>query len=45
MPDVYAAITDAPSAVQDRLADVIEMRAADPRERAMLREYCGRAAC
>jgi hypothetical protein len=30
MPDVYATITDVDVAVQERLADILELRAADP---------------
>jgi ubiquinone/menaquinone biosynthesis C-methylase UbiE len=39
MPDVYATITEAAPEVQARLADVIEMRAADPRQGDMLKAY------
>jgi ubiquinone/menaquinone biosynthesis C-methylase UbiE len=39
MPDVYASITEADPDTQERLADVIEGRAADPRQRAMMRAY------
>jgi ubiquinone/menaquinone biosynthesis C-methylase UbiE len=39
MPDVYATIGQAERAVQERLADVIEQRAADPRYQAMVRAY------
>jgi ubiquinone/menaquinone biosynthesis C-methylase UbiE len=39
MPDVYATIAAADEAVQERLADVLEMRAADPQQRAMLDSY------
>jgi arsenite methyltransferase len=39
VPDVHAAITEVDRAVQERLADVIEARAADPRQRAMLNAY------
>jgi ubiquinone/menaquinone biosynthesis C-methylase UbiE len=39
MPDVYASIAEAERAVQQRLADVMELRAADPRYQAMLRAY------
>lgn len=39
MPDVYASITEAAPEVQARLADVIEMRAADPRQGDMLKAY------
>jgi ubiquinone/menaquinone biosynthesis C-methylase UbiE len=35
MPDVYATISDSQREIQERLADVIEMRAADPRQQAM----------
>jgi hypothetical protein len=30
MPDVYAVITEVDTATQERLADVLGMRAADP---------------
>lgn len=39
MPDVYATITEADPKVQERLAEVIELRFADPRQQAMLRAY------
>ena len=39
MPDVYASITDADVPTQERLADIIEQRFADPRHQAMLRAY------
>ncbi len=39
MPDVYATITQADRAMQERLADVIEQRAADPRYQAMVQAY------
>lgn len=39
MPDVYAAIGQVAPEVQERLADVIEMRAADPRMQAMFHAY------
>jgi ubiquinone/menaquinone biosynthesis C-methylase UbiE len=39
MPDVYATITEAAPEIQERLADVIELRFADPRQQAMLRAY------
>lgn len=39
MPDVYAAIADADRATQARLADVLELRASDPQQRAMLESY------
>ncbi len=39
MPDVYTTIATADEAVQERLADVKEMRAADPEQRAMLDSY------
>jgi ubiquinone/menaquinone biosynthesis C-methylase UbiE len=41
MPDVYATIAEADVAVQERLAEVLELRAADPRQREMLEEYTG----
>jgi ubiquinone/menaquinone biosynthesis C-methylase UbiE len=39
MPDVYATIADADEELQARLAEVLELRAADPQQRAMLEEY------
>ncbi len=39
MPDVYANITEAEKEVQERLADVLELRAADPQQRAMRDSY------
>ena len=41
MPDVYATITTTDRETQERLADVIEARAADPQLQAMLRSYLG----
>lgn len=39
MPDVYATIREADRELQERLADVIELRFSDPRQQAMLRSY------
>jgi ubiquinone/menaquinone biosynthesis C-methylase UbiE len=39
MPDPYASIADADASVQARLADVLELRAADPQQKAMLQAY------
>jgi ubiquinone/menaquinone biosynthesis C-methylase UbiE len=39
MSDPYASIADAERSVQERLADVLELRAADPQHQAMLREH------
>jgi SAM-dependent methyltransferase len=39
MPDVYTVIRETDRALQEQLADVLEMRAADPRQRAMLNAY------
>ena len=39
MPDVYATIERAPEDVQHQLADVLELRAADAQQRAMLEAY------
>jgi ubiquinone/menaquinone biosynthesis C-methylase UbiE len=39
MPDVYAAIDAASEEMQSRLADILELRAADPQQRAMLADY------
>jgi hypothetical protein len=36
MPDPYASIAQADETLQARLADVLEVRAADPQQRAML---------
>ena len=39
MADVYATITTADRAVQERLADVLERRAGDLQQQEMLRSY------
>jgi ubiquinone/menaquinone biosynthesis C-methylase UbiE len=39
MPDPYASIADTDASVQARLADVLELRAADPQQQAMLQAY------
>jgi ubiquinone/menaquinone biosynthesis C-methylase UbiE len=39
MADVYATITEADPAVLDQLAEVLELRAADPQQRAMRESY------
>lgn len=39
MPDPYANISQADRAIQERLAGVLELRAADPQQQAMLRTY------
>ena len=39
MPDVYLTIAQAPAALQNQLADVLELRAADVQQRAMLESY------
>ena len=39
MPDPYASIDRADQTLQQRLADVLELRAADPQQRAMLQAY------
>ena len=41
MPDVYASIETADEAVQERLAEVLELRAADAAQQAMLEDYLG----
>ena len=41
MEDVYLTIGDADESVQKRLADLLELRAADARQREMLDEYLG----
>jgi SAM-dependent methyltransferase len=42
MPDVYASILDSDPAMQARLADILELRAADPQQQAMLDDYVSR---
>ena len=42
MPDVYATLADADRATQERIADVLELRAADPQQRAMVESYLSR---
>jgi ubiquinone/menaquinone biosynthesis C-methylase UbiE len=39
MPDVYASIETADEAVQERLVEVLELRAADAAQQAMLQDY------
>ena len=39
MPDLYATITEVEPEIQERLAGVMELRAADPQQQAMLRAY------
>lgn len=39
MPDPYASIAEADRQIQERLAGVLELRAADPQQRAMLDSY------
>jgi len=39
MPDLYATICEVDPSVQERLADILEMRAVDPRQREMLASY------
>jgi ubiquinone/menaquinone biosynthesis C-methylase UbiE len=39
MPDPYASIAQTDKGMQERLADVLELRAADPQQRAMLDAY------
>lgn len=39
MPDVYATIAEADAELQERLAETLELRAADPAQRAMFEEY------
>ena len=41
MPDPYASIAQADQALQARLADVLELRAADPQQRAMIHAHLG----
>ena len=42
MPDVYATIAEADPELQQQLAGVLELRAADPAQQAMLDEYTAR---
>jgi arsenite methyltransferase len=39
MPDVYATIAEQDQAVQEQIAEVLELRAADRQQRAMLDDY------
>ena len=39
MPDVYASIAEADESIQAQLASVLELRAADPQQQAMLQDY------
>lgn len=39
MPDVYLTIATADADVQERLAEILELRATDPDQRAMLERY------
>lgn len=39
MPDVWAAVSELDAAMQDRLADVLEVRGADPQQQALRREF------
>jgi ubiquinone/menaquinone biosynthesis C-methylase UbiE len=39
MPDVYASITTAPRALVDQIANVLELRAADPQQKRMREAY------
>jgi hypothetical protein len=39
LPDVYATIAEIDVAVQERLADILELRAADPQQRAVVDSY------
>jgi ubiquinone/menaquinone biosynthesis C-methylase UbiE len=39
MPDPYASITEADESIQRRLAEVLELRAADPQQRDMTEQY------
>jgi hypothetical protein len=41
VPDVYAVITDVEPAVVERVAEAIEVSAADPQHREMVRSYLG----
>jgi SAM-dependent methyltransferase len=42
MPDVYAAITEAPASVLEVLGDAMELRARDPQQQRMLADYLAR---
>jgi cyclopropane fatty-acyl-phospholipid synthase-like methyltransferase len=42
VPDVYATIADADEEVQARIASILELRAADPQQRAMVDSYLSR---
>ena len=42
MPDVYSMIAEVDQATQERLADILELRAADPQQRAIVESYLSR---
>ena len=42
MPDVYAAIAEVDQPTQERLADILELRAADPQQQAIVESYLSR---
>jgi ubiquinone/menaquinone biosynthesis C-methylase UbiE len=44
MPDIYTRVADAPASVLEGLARALELRAADPQQRAMLHSYLTDAA-
>ena len=39
MPDPYVSIADADAALQERLSEILELRAADPQQKAMVQAY------
>ncbi len=43
MPDVYSTITEAAPSILEHLAEVLELRASNPQQRAMLETYLGDA--
>jgi cyclopropane fatty-acyl-phospholipid synthase-like methyltransferase len=44
MPDIYVRVTEAAPEILEALANALEMRAADPQQRAMLQTYLRDAA-
>jgi hypothetical protein len=45
MPDVWATVARLDSTVQERLADVLETRGADPRQQDMRRRFLATSRC
>ncbi len=45
MPDLYVRVTEAAPEILEALANALEMRAADPQQRAMLQAYLRTRRC